>query len=108
MDNPDTDPPPRQSSLAQPRLLQLVDALRSHVQSIQEHLTNTSQLDPGFVCTPTRTDYDAVDDTRIAALENLLELQDLLMTPRELLVAQAVRSYLNMFDTDLFVRRKKG
>ncbi len=75
---------------SKPRLLELVNTLQTQIQSVQEYLTETNQRDPSFVGTETPTDYDGIDDTRGAALENLLELQELLMTPREILVAQTV------------------
>lgn len=75
---------------SKPRLLELVNTLQTQIQSIQSHLTETNQPDPSFVGTESPTDYDGIDDTRGATLENLLELQELLTTPREILVAQTV------------------
>lgn len=75
---------------SKPRLLKLVNTLQSQIQSIQKHLTETNQPEPSFVGTEDPTDYDGIDDTRYAALESILELQELLTTPRETLVAEKV------------------
>ena len=73
------------------KLLQLANTIQAQVSEIQKHLTETKQSDPEFDGQVETTDWDGIDDTRSAALENLTQLQDLLMTPRELLQSRWVR-----------------
>ena len=72
------------------RLLDLVNAIQTQVAEIQKHLTRTEQPNPSFDCQAKAIDFEGVEDTRSSVLDNLIELQDLLMTPRELLHVQAV------------------
>ena len=74
------------------KLLQLANTIQAQVSEIQKHLMETKQSDPEFDGQVETTDWDGTDDTRSAALENLTQLQDLLMTPRELLQSRWVRS----------------
>jgi hypothetical protein len=76
------------------RLLELANSIQAQVSQIQQYLTKTNQPNPQFEAdTPlTNWDGDGIDDTRSACLENLAQLQDLLMTPREILHTQAVSS----------------
>ena len=66
-------------------LLNLANNIQSQVAKIQKYLTETGQPDPSFDGQAQPTDWHGVDDTRSAVLQNLVELQDLLSTPAELL-----------------------
>jgi hypothetical protein len=72
------------------RLLELANSIQAQVSQIQQYLTKTKQPNPRFEADTPLTDWDGIDDTRSACLENLTQLQDLLMTPREILHTQAV------------------
>ena len=73
------------------RLLKLANNIQAQVTEIQKYLTQTNQPNPSFEGQSQPVNFEGVDDTRSAVLENLTELQDLLSTPRELLHAQTVR-----------------
>jgi hypothetical protein len=72
------------------RLLELANTIQTQVAQIQKHLTETKQPNPRFEATEPLIDWDGVDDTRSDCIENLVQLTDLLMTPREVLHSQAV------------------
>ena len=84
--------PPNSSTQAaeMSRLLELANAIQAQVTEMQKHLTETGQPDPSFDGQTKATDYKGIDDTRSAVLENLTHLQELLMTPQELLFTPAV------------------
>lgn len=75
------------------RLLELANSIQAQVAQIQKYLTETKQANPWFEASSPLVDWERrpdVDDLRSACLENLTQLQDLLMTPRELLHSQTV------------------
>ena len=72
------------------RLLELANAIQAQVAEIQKHLSETGQPNPSFDGKAEKVDFGSLDDTRIATLENLTQLQDLLYTPFELLQSKAV------------------
>ena len=72
------------------RLLELANSIQVQVTEIQKHLTETGQPGPDFDASSPPTDFGGIYDSRDSVLENLSELQDLLLTPRELLHTQCV------------------
>ena len=72
------------------RLLELAEKIQAQVKDIQNYLNETEQPNPSFEGTAKKVEFSGVDDTRSACIESLTELQDLLLTPKELLHAQAV------------------
>ena len=77
------------------RLLELANNIQAQVTQIQKYLTETNQPNPRFEASSPAINWDGADDIRSACLENLTQLQDLLMTPRELLQSQTVCWYSN-------------
>jgi hypothetical protein len=74
----------------QSSLIDLADRIQSAVQQLQTHLTTTLQSDPNLLNTTSVVDWTDADDTRCAVLEDILELQELLMTPKEVLLKETV------------------
>ena len=72
------------------RLLELANTIQAQVTQIQKYLTETKQPNPRFEATEPLIDWEGIDDTRSDCIENLAQLTDLLMTPREALHSQAV------------------
>ena len=72
------------------RLLDLANTIQAQVADLQKYLTNSQQPNPSFEGKGTTVDFKGIDDTRSSVLESLTELQDLLLTPKELLRLQAV------------------
>ena len=77
------------------RLLDLANAIQAQVAQIQKYLTATNQPNPRFEASSPLVNWDGIDDTRSACLENLTQLQDSLMTPREMLHSQTVSQITN-------------
>jgi hypothetical protein len=74
-----------------PQLIKLMETIQQQVTELQNYLTESEQPDPTFLGTQPPTKWtDAIDDTRSEALHNIIELQELLMTPKELLHSQSV------------------
>ena len=73
------------------RLLELANAVQSHVVTLQKYLADCGQAEPSFDAQRPTPDFEGIDDIRSLILEDLAELQDLLMTPRELLQSRPVR-----------------
>ena len=65
--------------------VQVSEIQRCLLESGQQHLTFEGRAKP--------TDFSGIEDVRSAVLENLTELQELLLTPQELLHAYAVGTY---------------
>jgi Mg2+ and Co2+ transporter CorA len=87
-------PPLEPNASTKPHLLKLVEKIQQQVTEIQNYLTETSQPDPSFIGTQPPTKWtDAIDDTRSETLHNIIELQELLMTPKELLHTQSVTTH---------------
>ena len=89
------------------RLVELANSIQKQVFEVQEHLTATGQGDPSFDGQVQPTDFEGVDETRSAVLENLTELQDLLSTPRELLRAQMVSKWIVNVFLDRFAKAQR-
>ena len=88
---PEPEPEPKvEQEFKTSKLLELASSIQAQVSQIQKHLTKTNQSNPQFESSSPLTNWDGIDDTRSACLENLTQLQDLLMTPREILHTQAV------------------
>lgn len=66
-------------------LLALAATIQSHTTQIHEHLKANGQADPSFDAGSLDVDFKGVEDVRLNVLEALIELQELLLTPRELL-----------------------
>ena len=66
-------------------LLALAATIQSHTTQIHEHLKATGQADPSFNVATPDVDFKGVEDVRSKVLEALIELQELLLTPSELL-----------------------
>ncbi|KAK3681913.1 hypothetical protein LTR37_020756 [Vermiconidia calcicola] len=96
--------PPNSSTQAaeMSRLLELANAIQAQVTEMQKHLTETGQPDPSFDGQTKATDYKGIDDTRSAVLENLTHLQELLMTPQELLFTPAPTALIARHVIDRF------
>lgn len=71
-------------------LLELANTIQAQVTQIQKYLTETRQHNPRFEATSPAIEWDGIDDTRSDCLENLTQLTDMLMTPKEILHTQAV------------------
>lgn len=72
------------------RLLTLTLKIHSRVHDIETYLSATSQPNLNFIGSAPSVDFSCIDDVRSAVLEDILELQELLMTPREVLVKENV------------------
>lgn len=66
-------------------LLALAATIQSHTTQIHEHLKANGQADPSFDVGSPDVDFKSVEHVRLKVLEALIELQELLLTPRELL-----------------------
>ena len=66
-------------------LLALAGTIQSHTTQIHDYLKATGQPDPSFDVSSPDVDFKGVEDVRMKVLEALIELQELLLTPKELL-----------------------
>lgn len=78
-------------------LLDLAARISTGVETIQAHLDATHQPSPLFDATYPAVDLKGVDDARNAVLDLAIELQELLMTPKEILLAQTVGVFSTQF-----------
>ena len=77
-------------------LLALAATIQSHTTQIHEYLEATRQADPSFDVRSPDVDFKGVEDVRLKVLEALIELQELLLTPRELL--RSITVYPRFFE----------
>lgn len=81
-------------------MLELAKAIQSQVSEICEYLKSTNQAEPSFGIETEESDYEGIDDTRLAALENLVQLQDMLSTSREILTQKGTQDYVSRHALD--------
>jgi hypothetical protein len=83
-------------------ILDLAITIQSQVLKIHEHLEASGNGGPTFDGQAPDIEFDGVNDTRTAALENLTELIDLLSTPREILQQKTATDFLSRHALDRF------
>jgi hypothetical protein len=83
-------PTNRENPREKTKLLELANKIKEQVTEIQNYLEESNQPNPSFTSTDEPVNYDGIDDIRAEALHNLMELQELLYTPKELLHSQNV------------------
>jgi len=82
--------------------LDLATTIQSQVLKIHEHLEASGKGGPTFDGQAPDIEFDGINDTGTAALENVTELIDLLSTSREILQQKTATDFLSHHAPDRF------